>query len=380
MAGQIIARGKNTWLVRVFLGRDPQTGKRQYQNHTIHGGKKDAQEYLNKTLTERDKGLLTIDGGTTIDKLLDMLVLDYKVNGKSVWWAEMKTNRLREPFGKLKPSKLTSQALQNYMAARLAEGIANATINRELALLRRALKLGAEATPPLVTKIPKFPTLEENNVRKGFFEDAEYRALFQELPSYLKPVLAFAYYTGCRKGEILGLRWAQVDLNRKLVRLEAGETKNDEPRVIPMVSELHQLLSMQRARRDAEFPACEWVFFGETGDRIRNFRYAWDMACTRAKIIKPDGKPARLFHDLRRTGVRNLVRAGVPDAVAMKISGHKTRAVFDRYNIVSERDLLEAATKLEGFMADSRQKPVDETRQEANRHTIGTQSPNERTH
>ena len=198
--------------------------------------------------------------------------------------------------------------------------------------------------------MPPFPKrLRENNVRKGFFEREEFVAVRTALPDEIKPVVTFAYWTGCRKGEILDLQWPQVDLGDRVIRLEPGETKNDEPRIIPLADELYHMLCMQKAIRDQKWPACPWVFF-RRGDRIKDFRKAWETACKTAGLVDDSGDPAKLFHDLRRTGVRNLVRAGVPERVAMAISGHKTRSVFDRYNIVSERDLHEAARRLNDYI------------------------------
>jgi integrase len=128
--------------------------------------------------------------------------------------------------------------------------------------------------------------------------------------------------------------------------LDPGTTKNDEARIIPLVQELQTMLRKQKQLRDSQYPQCTWVFFRD-GERIRSFKASWATACLRAGLADVDGEPVKLFHDLRRTGVRNLVRAGVPEAVAMRISGHKTRAVFDRYNIVSESDLTDAADKLD---------------------------------
>jgi integrase len=244
----------------------------------------------------------------------------------------------------------------NYIALRQSKGIANSTINRELSLLRRAFNLARLSTPPRVASVPYIPMMEERNVRKGFFEDDQYHALLAELPEHLKPLLAFAYYTGCRRGEILGLQWVQVDLQQSVVRLEAGTTKNDEARILPLVPELQEILAERKQIRDLEYPRCPWVFFNE-GERIRSFKTAWAGACTRAGLVNEAGEPEKLFHDLRRTGVRNLVRAGVPETVAMRISGHKTRSVFDRYNITSEADLRDAAEKLARHFAAKRKGP-----------------------
>ncbi len=111
---------------------------------------------------------------------------------------------------------------------------------------------------------------------------------------------------------------------------------------------------MQRSIRDAKYPNCPWVFFSEGGKKIGSFRRAWATACQQAGLVTEGGDPARLFHDLRRSGVRNLIRAGVPEVLAIRISGHKTRAIFDRYNIVSERDLKDAARKLEAYLRTQR--------------------------
>jgi integrase len=195
-------------------------------------------------------------------------------------------------------------------------------------------------------------------VRTGFLEDSEYRAIMRELPEHLRPLIAFAYYTGCRRGELLKLKWQSVDLIDGVVRLEAGTTKNKEARMIPLNPELVELLAMRKAKRDSEFPSCGAVFFGAKGEPIRDFKDGWRYACYRAGLWQGDdfktGRPTRIFHDLRRTGVRNNVRAGVPEKVAQEISGHKTRAVFERYNIVNERDLKEAARRQYEYIQQQR--------------------------
>ena len=281
------------------------------------------------------------------EELAEDFLNEYRSNNrKSLKWAKRRIEQHLAPFFRgIRALDITSVQIRAYTVKRQDQGASNASINRELAALKRMFNLAAEMTPPKVVRTPYIPMLKESNVRKGFFEHKEYLALLRELPSYLKPVLTFGYYTGARQGEILGLCWHQVDLSARTVHLEAGTTKNDQPRTIALTGELLKVLSSRKRIRDLHFPQCEHVFFNR-GKKICKFERAWKSATNRAGIAE------KLFHDLRRTAVRNMVRAGVPERVAMAISGHKTRSVFDRYNIVAERDLHEAASLLEAHFTN----------------------------
>jgi integrase len=353
---QIKRQARDKWLVRVFLGRDG-NGKRQFRNRVITGNKDDAKRWAAEVERDRDLGSAGANFLTlSVDALLEDLLQDYLINGKDYKTAEQIVRlHLRPFFGASAATKASTATVREFVSARQKDGAANATINRSLALLKRAFNLGRKATPPKVQRMPYIPMLKENNVRKGFFEDRDYRSLLHALPEHLKPVLAFAYWTGCRRGEILSLEWRQVDLENSVVRLDPGTTKNDEARVIPLVQELREMLAMQKARRDAEFPNCLKVCVDERGGPITGLNTEWSHACKAAGLVDAEGNPTKLLHDCRRTGVRNLVRAGVPEKVCMAISGHKTRSIFDRYNIVSETDLMRAAAKLQAHIDGRRE-------------------------
>jgi len=222
---------------------------------------------------------------------------------------------------------------------------ANGTINRELTALKRMLNLGAKCTPPKVDRVPYVPMLIENNVRKGFFEPGDFMALRDRLPDHLKEFATFAYKTGWRKSEICNLEWKDVDLDQGYARLNPGETKNKGGRVAFLDSELIAMLSSLFEARKKAGSLLPYVFPNRDGDGpIQDIRKSWATACKNAKIGQ------KLLHDCRRTAVRNMIRSGNPEVVVMAITGHKTREVFDRYNIVNEADLRLAAARQEEYL------------------------------
>jgi integrase len=189
--------------------------------------------------------------------------------------------------------------------------------------------------------VPYFPMVQETTVRKGFMSDEDYAKLRDELPAELKPLFVVAYLTGMRKGELTPIRWDQVDFEADLITLDRGATKNDDARSVPILTgDMRDLLLASKRERDTQWPSSPWVF-NRAGEPIKDFRWAWWEACKRA------GVPDLNFHDLRRTAVRNMRRAGVPQVVRMKISGHKTDSMERRYNIVDADDLSIAKSLME---------------------------------
>ena len=280
----------------------------------------------------------------SFEDLAAMVVQDYVVNErKSLDRCKRSIAHLRDYFGTSMAPDITPDRVDAYICARLAAKAKPATIRLDLAALGRMFTLGERAGK--VPHRPRFASIEVRNTRSGFFEERELRAVLAQLPDHLRGVVEFAHLTGWRKGEVLGLEWRQVDFNAGVVRLEPGSTKNDEGRSFPFAAlpALESLLRALRARTSAlereRGQMIPWVFH-RSGKPIRSFHAAWRAACERADVA------GRLVHDLRRTAVRNLERAGVPRSWAMKLTGHKTESVYRRYAIVSEADLAEGVRRL----------------------------------
>ena len=219
--------------------------------------------------------------------------------------------------------------IDQFIRQKQDKGLANASINRYLPALCRAFTLGMEALPPLLYTAPKISKLEEDNVREGFLEHWQYTNLPNELPDHQRTILVIGYHFGMRRGEMLSLRWDQVDWDANLIRLEKRQTKGKQARVAPLYGDLRTWFEMIHEARDKD---CRFIV-SFRGHGITDLKTAWNKARARA------GVPELLLHDLRRTAVRNMVRAGIPEKRAMLIGGHRTRSVFYRYDIVDERDI-----------------------------------------
>ena len=257
--------------------------------------------------------------------------------------------------------QLGTRDLSAYQETRLAESASPATVNRETSALSAALYHAAKMTvaggKPLLAHVPIFPSkLRESAPRQGFITDKEYAVLAANAkPLWLRALIASAYSFGFRRGELLNLRVRQVDFFGRWISLEQGTTKNDEARKVRMTAEVFELM---RACASGKNPN-DYVFTREDGSRVVDPRDDWYALCVASGLgafvpaKRKNGKDFLAYrglnlHDFRRSAIRNLVRRGVNETVAMRISGHKTASVFRRYNIVNESDLIDATRKIEG--------------------------------
>lgn len=349
--GELKQRG-NIWWIRYCRNG------RRYEESTRSKKKGDAVNLLKLREGDSAKGLPVTPaiGRLTFDDAIADVQADYTTNGKrSADAVERRTRLHLLPFlGGKRMVAITTADLRRFTAHRQAQGASNAEINRELALVKRAYRLAMQAGKLLT--MPHVPMLKEANTRSGFFEADQFVSVKGHLPTALQPIVEFAYITGWRvDSEILPLEWRQVDFTAGEVRLDPHSTKNGEGRVFPMTDDLRALLEPLHTAYEARQKAGQlapWVFVrmvakGRRGPKapkpIKRFDKAWKAAA------KAAGCPAHIRHDFRRSAVRNMVRRGVPERVAMLLTGHKTRSVFERYNIVSEGDMKTAAIQLAGL-------------------------------
>jgi integrase len=327
-SGTVYQRGR-IWWVQVYIDGKPiiQSSKSDK--------KADAVKLRNRLLAKKERG--EISGGAPdrvlIGELLDdLLRSDVKDSTRYIYEKVVEKN-IRPAFGKIKAARLTTDMMDVYRNKRTSDGAQHSTVNRELSVLRSALYKGKRRTPPKVHIIPYFPLVKETNIRKGFLTDEQYVALRDALLDELKALFVTGFITGMRLGEILAIRWEQVDFESGFIVLRTGETKNGQGRAVPILDgDMRTLLAAAKRDRDNGWPSCSFVFSRE-GEPIKDFRGGWRNACIAA------GVPDLNFHDLRRTAVRNMRRDGVPQVVRMKISGHKTDSMERRYNIVDADDM-----------------------------------------
>jgi integrase len=355
--GRIYLRGRVYWIRYRVDGKE-------YVETTRSESLKEAERVLNRRQAELGLGVFTAPDvkRTTFADLAQMIRDDYAANKrKSGSRLDISLAHLERAFGSARAHTLTADRLTAYARDRRDLGAAPATIRNELNALKRAFRLAKRAGK--VASIPEFPQLAAANVRQGFFEAADFHAVLAELPEALGPVVEFAYLTGWRKSEILGLTWDRVDFSAGVVRLDVGSTKTGQGRTFPfkVLPALATLLDRQRTTTrtvERRTGALVRYVFHRDGARIRDFYTAWHAACQRAAVERHGAlerivRPAllgRVPHDFRRTAVRNLVRAGVPEHIAMKLTGHRTRDIFDRYDIVNEADLSDGVTRLATFL------------------------------
>jgi integrase len=208
--------------------------------------------------------------------------------------------------------------------------VSNAEINREVQVLKRCFSLALKHGK-IFTR-PDIPLLRELTPRSGFFDRKQVQTVCAHLPTDVRPLVEFCFITGWRSAsEAQTLPWHQVDFAAETVSLLPGTTKNRQPRTFKFTFDLRRLLEAQRAAGDAAQRAhncvVPWVFFrlvakGRGGPKqpkpIIQFRKAWRSACAAA------GLPGRIPHDLRRSSIRVMVRAGLSQTVAMQLAGHRT--------------------------------------------------------
>lgn len=336
--GSVYLRGK-VWYIKFY--RDG----RQIVMSCPRMTEAQARTKLRAEMRKHDEEFATpVEKRVTIDDLVADLCEHYTLDGRADLVRRVTAawdNHLKSVYGGVKAIKMTTELQRKYRLKRAGEGAAVATVNREMETLRRAYRVAYEQDPPKVKRLPKFVTVKENNVRKGFITVPQMAALKEAAARFnleWRVFIELAHWLGWRRGELLNLRvknFRLLDGGGKygVVRLEGDETKNGESREVPLSATLYAFVAPFIAGRHPE----DRLFTMKTTNT------GWK------KIIEMAGLPDLLFHDLRRTSARTKRAAGVDSSVIMEMQGWKSDSMFRRYGIVANDDKERALAKQEEF-------------------------------
>ena len=215
---------------------------------------------------------------------MDALESDYKLRGVASPQFQSHLAHIRGYFGCVRVVDVTSEMLDAYIEQRLAAGAAPATINRATQVFKQAFKLAIQRKR--LTNAPMIRHLsEKGNARQGFFSDADFRAVMNNLPPYLQDFALFGYLTGWRRGEIASLGWEDVDGDT--IRLRPENSKNGEGRTVTIDGELSELIERRKKARQvrtSDTVMLASLVFHHDGEPIVDFRKAWATACCRASL------------------------------------------------------------------------------------------------
>jgi integrase len=328
----------------------------------------EAETELSKRVAKVNEGEPVTSKPTTVrfGELAADVIIDYKLNKfRSVDDLEARLRlHILPVFENQKAAQITTAKLKSYIVDRRNEGASIGTVSRELQAIKHIFKLAIQGRK--LVNMPHVPMLREDNVRSGFFTREEVERLCRHLKKPLDSFVKFAFLTGWRLEEIRDLKWSNVDFEKNEIRIDAGKSKNREPRVMKMCAELRDslkaLLPAERTERAARpdslvnvvrMPTGAQYVFVKNGRPIGEFRKTWKRAnhlaglpCvydSKGNVIRA----VRHFHDLRRSAAREFAAQGIPQHIIMKIMGHRTASMFLRYAIVGESDLEVAVEKLD---------------------------------
>jgi integrase len=239
------------------------------------------------------------------------------------------------PYLRAQPlGSVDMNALQFFIRDRKEkDGVSNATVNRALEIVRRILNL-AHQDWRWIQAVPKIRMLKEPRRRVRFLRREEAQRLLDAMPAHMEPIVRFALATGCRAGEIFGLEWSRVDLERKVAWLDHGETKSGEGRGIPLNADAITALQSTLGQHPL------WCFTF-AGRRIRKSSTAWDKARKRA------GVENFRFHDLRHTWASWHVQSGTALQELMELGGWKSYEMVFRYAHLALEKLSSVASRIE---------------------------------
>ena len=307
-------------------------------------------EQARNTLTKLKMQCLNKKMGFEMEKKPDILFKDFanefmesyaKINKRSWKRDQTSLNNLIPFFKSMFLSNITAAAIEKYKAKRLKDGVAVATINRELTCLKTIYNKANEWERVNCNPAANIKNFKENNKIQIILNPNEIKRLITSATDHLKPIIIIAVNTGMRRGEILNLKWKNINFIKGYIEIE--DSKSGESRKVPMNSTVSGKLQM--LDKDNKF-----IFYNpKTKKNIVEIKRSFNTARKKAGLKKIR------FHDLRHTAATRMCEIGVPLKIVSKILGHSTIKMTERYANPTPDSMKEAVERLSKYI-ETRQK------------------------